>query len=65
MDGERLVILMILEILIIALVLLWLFGAWSPYAFGGGLIHIVLVIAIILLLVRLFVGRSGRVNPRL
>jgi len=40
----------------VILVVLWLFGV--VIHIGGGLIHILLVIAIIVVLVRLFTGRS-------
>jgi len=43
--------------IIAILVILWLLGFITSYTFGG-LIHILLVIAIILIVVRLLQGRS-------
>ncbi|EKE19005.1 MAG: hypothetical protein ACD_9C00170G0003 [uncultured bacterium] len=43
--------------LIIILLLLWFFGIVSSYTLGG-LIHILLVVAIILAIVRLIQGRN-------
>ena len=43
--------------IIVILLILWFFGLISAYTFGG-LIHILLVIAIILIIVRLLQGRS-------
>ena len=45
-----------LETLAIVLVLLWLLGLVSSYTLGG-LIHILLVVAIIVILVRVVQGR--------
>lgn len=45
-----------LETLAIVLILLWLLGLVSSYTLGG-LIHILLVIAIIVILVRVVQGR--------
>lgn len=45
-----------LETLIVVLVVLWLLGMVSSYTVGG-LIHILLVIAVIVLLLRLIRGR--------
>lgn len=45
-----------LETIALVLVVLWLFGMVSSYTLGG-FIHILLVIAIILILVRLIQGR--------
>jgi Family of unknown function (DUF5670) len=42
--------------IIIVLLVLWLFGFIGGYAFGG-LIHILLVIAVIVLVVQLLQGR--------
>jgi hypothetical protein len=46
-----------LQTLIIVLVLLWLLGLVSSYTLGG-FIHILLVVALVLLVVRLATGRS-------
>jgi len=46
-----------LTTLLIVLVVLWLLGMVSSYTLGG-LIHLLLVIAIVLLLVRVIQGRS-------
>jgi hypothetical protein len=43
--------------LIIVLIVLWLLGFITSYTLGG-LIHILLVIAIVLIVVRLFQGRK-------
>ncbi len=45
-----------LETLAVVLVLLWLLGLVSSYTIGG-LVHILLVIAIIVILVRVVQGR--------
>jgi hypothetical protein len=45
-----------LETLIVVLVLLWLLGMVSSYTLGG-LIHILLVVAIVVLLIRVIQGR--------
>lgn len=45
-----------LETLAIVLILLWLLGVVSTYTLGG-FIHILLVIAVVMLLVRLIQGR--------
>ena len=50
--GERIM----LETIAIVLVLLWLAGLVSSYTMGG-LIHILLVIAIVVVLVRVIQGR--------
>ena len=50
----------ILWAIVIVLVVLWLLG-WLAFHIGGGLIHILLVIAVIVLLYNLFVGRRARV----
>ena len=47
-----------LETLAVVLVLLWLLGFVTSYTMGG-LIHILLVIAVIVLLVRLIQGRRA------
>lgn len=45
-----------LETIIILLVVLWLLGLVSSYTMGG-LIHILLVIAVVVLLIRVIQGR--------
>ena len=45
-----------LETIIVILVIMWLLGMVSGYAFGG-LIHLLLVVAVIVLLVRVIQGR--------
>jgi hypothetical protein len=45
-----------LETLIVVLVVLWLLGMVSSYTVGG-LIHLLLVLAVIVLLVRIIQGR--------
>jgi hypothetical protein len=45
-----------LETLIVVLVILWLLGMVSSYTMGG-LIHILLVVAIVVLLLRVIQGR--------
>lgn len=45
-----------LETLIVVLVVLWLLGMVSSYTIGG-LIHLLLVLAVIVLLVRVIQGR--------
>jgi hypothetical protein len=46
-----------LQTLVIILVLLWLLGMVSSYTLGG-LLHILLVVALVLLVVRLASGRK-------
>ena len=46
-----------LSTLLIVLVVLWLLGMVSSYTMGG-LIHLLLVVAVIVLVVRLLQGRS-------
>jgi hypothetical protein len=46
-----------LEIIAVGLIILWLMGLLSSYTIGG-FIHILLVIAVILILVRIIQGRS-------
>lgn len=46
-----------LETIIVVLVVLWLFGMVSAYTMGG-LIHILLVIAVIVILLRIIRGRK-------
>ena len=45
-----------LEVLAIVLILMWLLGMVSSYTLGG-FIHLLLVVAVIMLLVRLVEGR--------
>ena len=45
-----------LETLAIILIILWIFGLVSSYTMGG-LIHILLVIAVVVILVRVIQGR--------
>jgi uncharacterized protein DUF5670 len=45
-----------LETLIVVLVVLWLLGMVSSYTIGG-LIHLLLVLAVIVLIIRLMQGR--------
>lgn len=47
----------ILWIVVVALVVLWLIGLLAKI--GGGLIHIVLVIAVIVLVINLITGRKS------
>jgi Family of unknown function (DUF5670) len=46
-----------LETIIVVLVVLWLLGMVSSYTIGG-LIHLLLVLAVIVLIIRLLQGRS-------
>jgi len=46
-----------LETIVVILVVLWLVGFVSSYTMGG-LIHILLVIAVVVILIRLIRGRS-------
>jgi hypothetical protein len=50
----------ILWAVVVILVILWLLG-WLVVHVGGGLIHILLIIAVIVLLYNLFVGMRRRV----
>jgi hypothetical protein len=50
----------ILWVIVVVLVVLWLLG-WLAFHIGGGLIHLLLIIAVIVLLYNLFVGRRARV----
>ncbi len=45
-----------LETIIVLLVLMWLLGMVTSYTLGG-LIHLLLVIAIVMVLVRIITGR--------
>lgn len=47
----------ILWIVVVALVVLWLIGLLAKI--GGGLIHIVLVVAVIVLIINLVTGRRS------
>jgi Family of unknown function (DUF5670) len=49
----------ILWVIVVLLVVIWLLG-WLAFHIGGGLIHILIVVAVIVLLYNLFVGRRGR-----
>lgn len=42
--------------IVVILLILWLLG-WLAYPIGGGLIHLLLVIALIIVVVRLLQGR--------
>jgi hypothetical protein len=46
-----------LETIVIILIVLWLLGLVSSYTMGG-LIHILLVIAIVMILLRVIQGRN-------
>ena len=46
-----------LETIVVVLVILWLLGMVTSYT-AGGFIHILLVIAIIVVLIRVISGRS-------
>jgi uncharacterized protein DUF5670 len=46
-----------LETIIVVLVVLWLLGMVSSYTIGG-FIHILLVLAVVVLIIRLLQGRS-------
>ena len=50
----------ILWAVVIVLIVLWLLG-WLVIHVGGGLIHLLLIVALIVLLYNLFVGRRARV----
>jgi hypothetical protein len=54
--GQREIGGVMLETLIVLLVLLWLLGMVSSYTVGG-LIHILLVVALVVLVIRLIQGR--------
>jgi hypothetical protein len=45
-----------LETIAIVLLILWALGLFSAYTMGG-LIHVLLVIAVVVLLIRVFQGR--------
>jgi hypothetical protein len=49
----------ILWVIVVVLVVLWLLG-WLAFHIGGGLIHILIVVAVIVLLYNLFVGMRRR-----
>ena len=46
-----------LETLVVVFVILWLLGLVSSYTLGG-MIHVLLVLAVVMLLLRVFRGRS-------
>jgi hypothetical protein len=47
-----------LETIIVLLVVLWAFGFWGPYhAHLGNLVHVLIVLAVVVLIVRLLQGR--------
>lgn len=46
-----------LETIVVVLVIMWLLGMVSSYTMGG-LIHILLVIAVVVILVRVISGRK-------
>lgn len=50
----------ILWAIVVVLVVLWLLG-WFALHIGGGLIHLLLIVAIIVLLYNLFIGRRRSV----
>lgn len=47
---------MMLETIVVILVVLWLFGMVSSYTMGG-VIHVLLVIAVVVVLLRIIKGR--------
>ena len=47
-----------LETIVVVLVILWVMGLVSSYTMGG-LIHILLVVAIVVVLLRIINGRSS------
>jgi len=49
----------ILWAIVVVLVVLWLVG-WLAFNIGGGFIHLLIVVAVIILLYNLFVGMRGR-----
>jgi uncharacterized membrane protein YfcA len=49
----------ILWVIVVVLVVLWLLG-WLAFHIGGTFIHILIVVAVIVLLYNLFVGRRRR-----
>lgn len=48
-----------LEAIIVVLLVLWLFGAFAVHI-GGGLIHLLLVVALIVFIYRLLTDRQNR-----
>jgi len=48
----------VLETIAVVLIILWLLGLVSSYTMGG-FIHILLVIAVVVILLRVIQGRSG------
>ena len=59
MKGVRVMLGTILWAIVIILVVLWLLG-WLALHIGGGLIHLLLIVAVIVLLYNLFAGRRSR-----
>jgi Family of unknown function (DUF5670) len=49
----------ILWVIVVLLVVIWLLG-WLAFHIGGTFIHILIVVAVIVLLYNLFVGRRRR-----
>jgi len=48
----------VLETVIVLLVVLWAFGFWGPYhAHLGNFVHVLLVVAVVVLIIRLIQGR--------
>ena len=45
-----------LDVVVVILLVLWLFGLLAGQTFGG-LLHIVLLVALVIFLIRLFTGR--------
>ena len=58
--GAQAMLAGILWAIVVVLVVLWLLG-WFALHIGGGLIHLLLIVAIIVLLYNLFVGRRRSV----
>ncbi len=59
MKGVHVMLGTILWAIVIILVVLWLLG-WLAFHIGGGFIHLLLIVAVIVLLYNLFVGRRNR-----
>jgi hypothetical protein len=59
MKGVLVMLGTILWVIVVVLVVLWLLG-WLAFHIGGTFIHILIVVAIIVLLYNLFVGRRRR-----
>jgi Family of unknown function (DUF5670) len=47
----------VLETIVVALVMLWLFGITTSYTLGG-LIHVLLILAVAIVLLRVIRGRN-------